>query len=210
MVLQMKLNELIDFELFNSIETIFKAKKYVLTLFPWMLNVIGIRTSDMKMVNIFNDYIVLIWKDEIKVNTRIFPATTKPGLNLLKKPINKKGTAILVPEQYLNAYKKDLHNGKYQALCQRHFNVNVFRDSNKDSAFDLNPETIESGFFGINIHRASAFQKLPFVGANSAGCQVFQNPDDFNFMMNLVDKHIVRYKNSFTYTLLEEKDFEGV
>jgi len=37
----------------------------------------------------------------------------------------------------------------------------------------------------------------------SAGCQVFQNADDFARFMTLCRKHTDLYRNSFTYTLID-------
>lgn len=87
---------------------------------------------------------------------RQWPITTKPGTTVLRRPVNSKGTAILVPGQYEGVYKLDLHAGKYLALCQRLGSVKVYRDNDKDDQYDLNPSTIEEGMFGINIHRAGA------------------------------------------------------
>ena len=48
----------------------------------------------------------------------------------------------------------DLHRGKYLALCQRK-PVSVYRDNDKDKRYDLKDKTIDTGLFGINIHKSS-------------------------------------------------------
>jgi hypothetical protein len=128
-----------------------------------------------------------------------------PGLSMLRGPVNPKGTAILVPGQYVDAYKKDLHAGKYEALCQRLKPVRVFRDANRDTQYDLDPATIQEGMFGINIHKAGTLTES--VDRYSAGCQVFQREADFNLFMLIVDAAIKRESTSFTYTLFEKSDF---
>ena len=40
----------------------------------------------------------------------------------------------------------------------------------------------------------------------SAGCQVFADPKDFAKFIELCKKQSTLYGNSFTYTLLDEKD----
>jgi hypothetical protein len=125
----------------------------------------------------------------------------------MKDPMNKNGCAILVPEQYRSTYKLDLHRGKYLALCQRK-DVQVYRDNNKDYNYDYDPKTIQTGMFGINIHRASAYRELENVGANSAGCQVFQDPNEYDIFIDLCKKSQESWGEWFSYSLIEERDFE--
>jgi hypothetical protein len=66
---------------------------------------------------------------------------------------------------------------------------------------------IHEGIFGINIHRSNASGESKVVEKWSAGCQVFQKVNDFNFFMNVCEKAKGIHGNSFTYTLLEETDF---
>ncbi|MFV0539186.1 MAG: ParA family protein [Dysgonomonas sp.] len=96
--------------------------------------------------------------------------------------------------------------GKYPALCQRGDKFVVYRDNNKDVTLDFNEATTDYGYFGINFHKAG--ENTQFIGANSAGCQVTQKSADFNHVMMLAEKARNIYGNSFTYTLLDEKDFD--
>jgi len=79
-------------------------------------------------------------------------------------------------------------------------------DANRDTTIDKDGE-IYTGIFGINIHRSNPSNQSQVVEKWSAGCQVFQKVADFNFFMNCCRKAAKIYGNSFTYTLLEEKDF---
>ena len=125
----------------------------------------------------------------------------------------------MVEGQYVDTYKRDSHITQYSnyiALCVRWKPVKVYRDNNKMEKktgkyiLDMDPNTIDEGYFGTNIHHAKSNGKTDLVGPYSAGCQVFGNVNDFNdFMKNIVDKQIDKIKcNKFTYTLLLEKDIE--
>jgi hypothetical protein len=170
------------------------------------LNIIGVRRVENATPNKFDDTIVVIYRnrqDEWEVFTA--DITTDPGLYWLMNPSNVNGTAILVPNQYRGVYKKDLHQGKYEALCQRGGEVEVYRDGDRDRNHDMSGKTVESGFFGINIHKAGNASVQ--VDRWSAGCQVFAKSTDFAEFMDLVEEAEGRYGNSFTYTLLLETDF---
>ena len=172
------------------------------------LNIIGVRAfvNDNKVTNIYDDLLIVEYKVNNNVNRQvIFPITTEPGLTSLNKLVNYKGCAILVPGQYRGCWKIGLHKGKYQALVQRK-PVKVYRDKNLDDIYDLDAKTIEDGIFGINIHRSNENITGYNVNNWSAGCQVFSDPNDFNTFMRIVKNAEAIWGNSFTYTLIEEKD----
>lgn len=169
------------------------------------LNIIGVRSS-VKTPNGFDDTIHFIFKDKKGILViSSFPATTDPGLDYLKNPINPNGTAILVPGQYPGMWQIGFHQNKYEALVQAK-PVKVYRDNDKDAEFDLDPKSIDSGLFGINMHHAYDKAIVAEVGKWSAGCQVIQYIEDFNYAMFLCRKGAANWGNNFTYTLLEEKD----
>ena len=171
------------------------------------LNIIGIRSND-ETPNVFNDMIAVFYKIGINWHLHTFEATTDPGTYYLKKPLNVKGTAILVPDQYRGVYALGFHQGQYLALVQRFGAVKVFRDSNRDIILDRNPDTKDSGWFGINIHRAGKYMIPMFIDKLSAGCQVIRKYNDFKFFMNLCQKSSQIWGGKFTYTLLEEDDLQ--
>ena len=190
-------------------EEIFKNKGYAFfTNGDYNLNIIGVRNllGDNIQRDTFNDALVLIYKENGKWVKKIWDATTDPSLKLLKSPSNAKGTAILVPNQYRSTYQIDIHNGKYQALCQRLKQVEVYRDNNKDNKLDMNPSTIDKGMFGINIHRASNTYISETINGYSAGCQVFKSHTDFDEFMKLAKIAKNKYGNAFTYTLVTTAD----
>jgi hypothetical protein len=165
------------------------------------LNIIGIRSIDGR-VNCFDDRICLVYRDEEGWVTRTWPCTTDPGAYWLEHPMNVDGTAILVPGQYRGVYKIGKHRGQYDALVQTGGRVKVFRDRNKDEVLDMDPETADEGYFGINIHKAGS--QSTEVNKWSAGCQVFANEYDFRQFMKLVKKSAELWGETFTYTLVDE------
>jgi len=162
-------------------------------------NIVGVRSRNSR-VNHYDDSINLYYIEEGKWQHKMYAATTYPGLPSLLKPPNPKGTAILKPGQYIDTYAIGKHRGKYDALVQV-APVTVYRDSNLDDQFTLDPSKKETGLFGINIHRASFGAK--FVGPDSAGCQVIKYADDFNDFMYHVKLASTHNNNKFTYTLVE-------
>lgn len=173
------------------------------------LNIIGIRKdNNQKITNKFDDILAVRYRTPQGWQTDCFNITTEPGDYYMRKNLgNPKGTAILVPGQYRATWKLDLHRGKYEALCQRK-PVKVYRDGNKDDIYDLVPEEIHEGLFGINIHRSNKGFTRETVDQYSAGCQVFANPKDFDKFIALCKKQERIYGNSFTYTLIDEKDLQ--
>ena len=170
------------------------------------LNIIGVRNNSGS-ADTFDDFINVIYKVNGNWQVDTYPATTEPGTKILQRPINKKGTAILVPNQYRGVYKIDTHGGKrkYTALCQRHGEVEVWRDDNKNSKPDcVGPK--DKGFYGINIHRQWGSDEREYTGGVSAGCQVFQSSRDFYQFMDTCNKAADLWENKFSYTLIEEKD----
>lgn len=171
------------------------------------INIIGIRNSSTgaRVTNKFDDQIHVLYKNKDRWFHKSYNATTDPGKHWLTTLLNPRGTAILVPGQYRGAYQIGKHQGRYEALVQRKA-VRVYRDNNLDMKYDKDPSTIQSGLFGINIHRASSSVVSKLVDKWSAGCQVIASPRDYSEFMNIVKQSAKIWGNSFTYTLIESKD----
>lgn len=188
-------------------KTLLEKKGYAyFTRGNYNLNIIGVRSNTNKRVtNKFDDVLVVIYRDNNDVVVRkCFDITTKPGLYYMNNPTNGKGTGILVPNQYRGCWEIGFHQGKYKALCQRK-PVTVYRDNNRDSVYDLEPDKTDTGIFGVNIHKAGANSTQ--VDKWSAACQVFANSSDFTIFMKLCDNQIANGNGkTFTYTLLNEED----
>ena len=194
----------------DKVKRVFDDKGYVFfdNKKSWNVNIVGIRNSESK-ANRFDDIMLVIYRNGRKNwEVRTYQITTDPGLYWLKKPFYIAGTAILVPDQYRSTYKVDLHNGKYEALCQRLDKVKVYRDPNKDDILDYVKESIVEGKFGINIHKAGSNSTR--VEKWSAGCQVFARSSEFSDFMKLVNKSADLYGNSFTYSLITDVDMDYI
>jgi len=168
------------------------------------LNIVGIRNTSTKnkITNKFDDKLTLSYLIDGKPQFYEFDITTDPGMYYSKYLLNKDGVAILVPGQYKATYQIGLHQGKYEALVQRK-SVKVFRDNDKDNEYDMKPEKIDEGLFGINIHRSNPKGESLVIDKWSAGCQVFKRVKDFNIFMNICKQSSKVWGNSFTYTLIE-------
>ena len=173
------------------------------------INIIGVR-NDSGRADQFDDFMNIIYKVDGSWVVDSYKITTEPGPNILKRPLKEvqhKGTAILVPDQYRSTYCIGQHGGKwkYTALVQRGSKVRVWRDNNRDEDPDYHgPEDI--GWFGINIHKHRGPDTRVNTGGVSAGCQVFQSSSDFHEFMETCELSREKYGNSFTYTLIEERD----
>ena len=197
----------------EQIETAVKSKKYV-----WFednsnkgydVNIVGVRNNDpsvaKKVTNVFDDFITITFKDEKGVwQFYCWNATTDPGKKGVMEFHNNKGVARLIPNQYRTTWAVDLHQEKYEALCQRLAKVKVWRDANKNLLFE---ETVtDDGMFGINIHKAGT--DSTWVENWSEGCQVFKRVKDFNEFMKICKKAAKIHGNKFSYTLLESTDIK--
>ena len=185
----------------------FAEKKYKFFTKKLDLNIFGIRM--VVNTNDFDDFIGVAYiGEEGEEVLELWPATTDPGAHWLGDPLNKRGTAILVPGQYRGVYKLDLHCGKYTALCQRAGKVKVYRDNDRDKEHDMDPETVQNGDFGINIHRSNPKSESYRIDKWSAGCQVFKKVAGFHSLINIVRLEEATHGNTtHSYTLFEKKDF---
>lgn len=203
----------------EKIKEIFDRKKYNFFSLdkPYNLNIIGIRNNS-NIPNSFNDQVIVIYKDSNKQERVLsFQATTDPGLYWLQNPLNVDGTLILVPGQYKSCYELGLHGRSslhpYKALEQVG-NMTYVRDADRDKVLDFelmkDPKKIVTGIFKTNLHRANEEYESVQVDKWSAGCQVIADPVDFATLINLCDKAAKLYGNKFTYTLIENNDFNTI
>lgn len=190
----------------QKMKAIMRHRGYKLFDRPYELNIVGLR-SKSTIPNQFDDEIHVFYKvSTLNWHYHVFKATTDPGTFWLRQPMQPQGTAILAQGQYIDAYQLDYHQGKYLALCQRK-KVKLIRDYNRDAVLDFNNGRISIELAGVNIHRANQTGTTKSVDKNSAGCQVFENANDFALFIKLCQKHKSLYGNHFTYSLI---DFRAV
>jgi len=163
------------------------------------LNIIGLRTDDNRG-ELFNDWLFVAFRQNDHEQLLAFPITTDPGTYWLEHPMNVEGTAIVKPGHYRKLWTLGRHRGQYPALIQ-HGPVTVYRDNNRDQWRDK-PSEIQQGHFGINLHRAGLNSDR--IGKWSAGCQVFQKSSDFDLFMAIINRALIDWGGTFSYTLLTE------
>lgn len=193
----------------EQIEQAVKAKGYAwFENGTYNLNIVGIRNGNTgnQVTNKFDDLITVSYRDsQGKWRLKAYPATTDPGTHWEQNLLNRSGVAILKEGQYRGSHMIGYHQGKYEALVQK-APLPVYRDKNKDGDFDLLEENIQTGLFGINIHRASKWGTSTEIDRWSAGCQVIASNEDFGEFIKLVNRSSELYGNSFTYTLINSND----
>lgn len=189
----------------NSIKKAMTNKGFVWSEDNLMVNIVGVRNASVgkSVTNVFDDLLTISYKDGGELVFKSWPITTDPGTKAVKEYHNPNGVARLVEGQYINSHIIALHQGKYEALCQRN-KVKVYRDKNKDMTFD--EVKIEEGIFGINIHRSNPKTESQYVENWSEGCQVFKRLKDFKEFMVICGKAKVAHGNKFTYTLINSND----
>lgn len=178
----------------------------------WNLNIVGIRNRNL-VPNKFDDTLVVFHRFLGDWHVTYYPVTTDPSVLFLKKPILKKGTAILKEGQYLGAYRIRPHNGSYLALCQSWSHprgVYVYRNRTGSGTLIFDENTLENGSkLGINIHRGPRNGSWDSETKDySRGCTVFADSRHFEEFMLKCRFGKEAFGNKFTYTLLNEADFD--
>lgn len=190
----------------NSIIKSAEKLGYPIDKRPNKLNVIGVRNSKATSQDKFDDLLAYFTYDNNgNLVGKVVPATTDPSTYFLKTPMNVKGAAILKSGQYKDAYAIGLHRGQYEALVQVK-PVTVIRDDDRNALINYFAPT-QTGLYGINIHKSTKGKSNEdIIGTDSAGCQVFRNIPDFLDMMRMAQTSRKKYGNTFTYTLIDERD----
>ena len=189
-----------------KMKAILRHKGFKIYSRPYELNIVGLRSKSV-VANRFDDEIHVFYRvTALNWNYHVFKATTDSGTYWLKQPMQPQGTAILSEGQYLDSHALGLHRGQYLALVQVK-PLTIIRDYDRDAVLDFMNGNKSTGVFGIDIHRANRTGHTKTVDRNSAGCQVFEDADDFARFLSLCEKHQNLYGNHFTYTLI---DFRAV
>lgn len=163
-----------------------------------LINFFGFRNAEKQKEDTWNDRIGYFTSNEIG----IYKGTTDPGIYWTMNPENTAGAAHLCLGYHKNIWVIDKHKGLYTALCNK-WNCNptrIWRDTDKDTVQDLN-DKLETGRFGINLHRASSLFLLESIGKYSAGCQVVQDAKNFDIIMN---KAVESGLKKFSYFLFSK------
>lgn len=194
---------------YEEIKKKYLDNNYVFRTGLYEINVFGIRSVNSQS-NQFDDIIGVAWKGKKGTYCLTGAATTDPGKYYLQNPMNKNGTIIMVPGQYLNCYHIGLHAGKYDCFKQVG-PMGYVRDNNKDTVLDFKlyryPDLKKIHYFeginGTNLHRASEWKIIQLVERYSAGCQVVQDPTFYSRLLSVRDVAINNGQVLFDYTLFE-------
>ncbi len=142
------------------------------------VNLFGLRNEIDQKSDLFNDYIGICSGDII----RIYEGTTDPGAWWTLHPVTVEGVtgaAHLCEGFHKNSWRVGIHAQgtpfAHEALVQTGNKVRIWRDTNNDFSDDGEPE--QSGYYGINIHRAGLDDPNK-IWKYSAGCQVIKNHKD--------------------------------
>jgi len=199
---------------YNDLRLIFQIKGHAFfDSAPYDVNLYGIRTRKTDVVDEYNDILGIAFKDDFgnQINWQ-HRGTTKPGLYWLDdiRKGNVNGTAILIPGQYRRCWTLDVHRGSgklapYVALRQTG-KFKVWRDKDMDGKFDYHGDVYDD-VFGLNMHRNSGIADKDKVGAYSAGCQVRQNHNEHEAVMEILERSAEDFGDIFSYTLFEDHDF---
>ncbi len=165
------------------------------------INLIGFRSLS-RVAGAFDDWICTVMlSTEGQWVTKWYPATTDPGVPWLRSPMNHAGAAVVAHGQILGAFTMGLHLGVYRCLVQAK-PIGVLRDDNRNDLIDP-PAGSDVGWHGIQLHRASAVRLVDEVGKFSAGCQVVQDPDDYDDLISDVDLSMLRHGPTVSYSLVD-------
>ncbi len=173
------------------------------------INTVAVRSNlnqnNDKVQNLFLDKLFIFYKIKSEWFIKSYECTTIPGLTYFNQPYNPSyGTAIVVPGQYKSSHSLGFHYS-YPGLIQTGL-ISCYRDINKDSVINLDAHSIQTGFYGINIHYA--MDGVLNINNFSAGCTVLNNgqlSDKYKqFLWHYQNAITMGQANSFTYTLLNE------
>lgn len=178
--------------------------------FPWYakpydLNLFGIRNPNPKP-DAWDDTIGIAFRDRNGYGrVAVWPGTTDPGLYYLQNPLTSSGCIIVDFGHHPKCYRRGLHRG-YKALKQVAPMRYLF-DVNKDGVLDWNTSKRETSLRATNMHRGLENSIVATVGKFSAGCQVVQHPNDFAYLLSIVDLQAAWIGSDLlSYTVFNEAD----
>ena len=184
------------------------------------INFFGIRNLNNLEDGIYNDTIGYWTQEKICMAK----GTTDPSSYYIKEnPMNPEGTAIMVTGYHDDIWVVGMHplgTTSYQALvntaygkkCKPQKVNRLTKDFQLVMEISKIPKVFE-GFFGCNLHHGKGWEIDNHIGGWSAGCQVYQDIEDFATMMKDVFNS-ESYKKDihvpFSYSLTTELEMAGM
>ena len=134
--------------------------------------------------DVINDVLGIVYKGDIF----LMKGTTNVGKYYTYNPLNRKGAFHLAFGYHSKIWRIGKHKKKYTALvntwdCNK---TKGWRDSNQNFKYDKDADYIANGHYGVNLHRMSSNHATAKIGTYSAGCQVVQDPNDFEKLIGMV------------------------
>ena len=157
--------------------------------------------------NRFDDIFNLVYQESGQWVQWTASCTADPGISNIKT--SPKGLASVVPGQYRGVWRLGFHGlsrknyPAYEALVQSGNKISVWRDRNRDGTPDRNGP-IDTGFFGINYHRATKKGTSIIVDDWSEGCIVNPSSTDFDESIQICKHSANIFGNRFSFVLLEK------
>lgn len=186
------------------------------------LNIIAVRESN-KFDNLFSDTLYIIYKENGVEKLFQTKWTTKAGVygkGGEKNPYTGRetgtgvdGVAVVIPGQYLSSFEYVTTGSRYPftKYLRQIKSLKYYRDNDKNGI--ITTGQVYEGIYATHLHAMSKKNTtgtyISFLGYNpwSAGCNGSPYLSFIKFLA-LIEKSIsLGYKNIFTYTLLEAKDF---
>jgi len=181
------------------------------------LNIVGIKNVDKNInkpsTNYFSDIIVMFYYDDNGIrHERIGRFTSVPGLYYQATAFypGQKRSIAMEEGQYVDAYKQGTHINTPLALVQKD-KILYRRDKSLNSIY--NNDGYEKANNATNIHSSGNYgadDPKKLINNWSAGCQVFRNKSDFDWMGKAASYQIAKTNHKlFTYTLLNIRNING-
>ena len=185
-----------------------KSKGYKVYEDKFILNMVGLRKKDDgSITNRFDETMCVFFKNG-NGNWELYEytITTLPGYEPRQKQLPDT-VSILKLGQYVNQFKIGLHQGKADHKCLK-FATTINHVNKNVDKYDYNSKTNKAAI-GINIHRSNKSGAGVSVFNWSKGCQVFKMASQFDQFMGFCEKQESEArKNSFTYTLIKQSEFD--
>jgi hypothetical protein len=187
---------------------------------PWVLNIVSVRNGYKQqgavVTDNFIDSIYMWYYDNTGKRTDATALNTTTPAKVFYTGAVKDNFNSMVPNQYKDAYIIGNHIS-YRALVEN-IRLKIVRQSTTGK-YDYS--ITQDDYPGDNIHRAlqsgktgvmtTRYVKTGETTGWSRGCQVFQNVDDFKWMMAAANQQVTNTtRKVFDYTLLNESDVTGV
>ena len=190
----------------ETLLALYTAKKAV----PREVNLFGLRDPLRQREDVFNDRFG-IWIPNRNI-VMLTASTTDPGV---KATNEKEGGAAHLDAGYqpriwcVDTHAADIPSFAHKAFCSRQSKgclpTRIWRDRDRDTML-TDKDVFETGYFGVNGHRASAQRDEKTIGLYSYGCQVVQNKADFDEILKAAIEAAgsIDYKYDYMILMREE------